>query len=105
MTTPRLHAALLALVVSLISTIAMATGPSYQVKVDGLACPFCAYGIEKQLNKIAGVEVLETDIEGGRVIVTMDDGQTLDESQVEQAVDRAGFTMKGFEPLDTADSQ
>lgn len=28
---------------------ALAAGPSYRLAVDGLACPFCAYGIEKKL--------------------------------------------------------
>ena len=27
-----------------------------QVKVDGLSCPFCAYGLEKYLKKIKGVK-------------------------------------------------
>lgn len=98
--TSRIHALLLALVAAVISTAAMAAGPSYQIEVDGLACPFCAYGIEKQLGKIEGVQTIETDIQAGRVIVTMDDGHTLDESRAEQAVDRAGFTLGSFEPLD-----
>ncbi|MBB3189524.1 heavy-metal-associated domain-containing protein [Halomonas cerina] len=98
--TSKIHALLLALVAAVISTAAMAAGPRYQVEVDGLACPFCAYGIEKQLGNIQGVKNLETDIEAGRVIVTMEEGHTLDESRAELAVDRAGFTLGGFEPLD-----
>ncbi|MFC3284932.1 heavy-metal-associated domain-containing protein [Litchfieldella rifensis] len=98
--TSKIHALFLALVAAVVSTAALAAGPSYQIEVDGLACPFCAYGIEKQLGKIEGVQTIETDIEAGRVIVTMDDGHTLDESRAEQAVDRAGFTLGDFEPLD-----
>lgn len=98
--TSKIHGLILALIAAVVSTAALAAGPSYQINVDGLACPFCAYGIEKQLGKIEGVRTIETDIEAGRVIVTMDDGHTLDESRAEQAVDRAGFTLGGFEPLD-----
>ncbi|MEX2498743.1 MAG: heavy-metal-associated domain-containing protein [Wenzhouxiangellaceae bacterium] len=71
----------------------------YVIHVDGLACPFCAYGIEKQLMKIDGVDTLETDVEKGRVVIIMADGQALDQADVEQAVDDAGFTLKGFEPV------
>ncbi|GGX86471.1 hypothetical protein GCM10007160_12220 [Litchfieldella qijiaojingensis] len=92
----------LGLAAAVVSTTALAAGPSYQIEVEGLACPFCAYGIEKQLGKIEGVQTIETDIEAGRVIVTMDDGHTLDESRAEQAVDRAGFTLGSFEPLDAS---
>ena len=39
-------------------------GQSYRLTVDGLACPFCAYGIEKKLGAVNGVEKL--DIGHGR---------------------------------------
>lgn len=93
---------LLALVAGVFATAALAAGPTYQLDVNGLACPFCAYGIEKQLNKIEGVETLETDIEAGAVMVTMQDGHTLTESRARQAVDQAGFTLGGFEEIGSA---
>lgn len=31
----------------LLASSVYAAGPSYRIEVDGLACPFCAYGIEK----------------------------------------------------------
>jgi hypothetical protein len=37
-----------------------ATGPSYRLEVAGLACPFCAYGIEKQLYRLEGIAQVET---------------------------------------------
>jgi mercuric ion binding protein len=73
-----------------------AAGPSYRIEVDGLACPFCAYGIEKKLNAVQGVERVETDIREGVVIVTMKDGAVLDETAATQAVKEAGFTLNGF---------
>ncbi len=41
---------------------ALAAPPAYKLRVDGLACPFCAYGIEKQLSKLEGVERIDVDI-------------------------------------------
>lgn len=68
----------------------------YELEADGLACPFCAYGIEKQLGGIEGVESVETDIKSGTVTITMKAGVTLGETDAGRAVDRAGFTMRAF---------
>lgn len=79
------------------ASAAWAAGPSYRIEVAGLACPFCAYGIEKKLSALDGVDKVETHIKEGAVIVTMADGASLDETTAEQAVDAAGFTLNGFE--------
>jgi len=70
-----------------------------RVKVDGLACPFCAYGIEKNLSKVAGVVSVRTDVSAGRVIVVMAAGRTLGRAAAERAVRDAGFTLAGFRRL------
>jgi mercuric ion binding protein len=83
-------------VLLIVATGAWAKGLAYEVGVDGLACPFCAYGIEKQLSKLDGVEAVETDIKQGRVVVRVRGGKTLDKRQVEQAVKKAGFSLRSF---------
>ncbi len=75
---------------------AQAANPVYTLYADGLACPFCAYGIEKQLSAIEGVETVETDLKTGTVTITMLDGATLDEAVARKAVEAAGFTLRGF---------
>lgn len=75
----------------LISTAASAAPQVYKIHVDGLACPFCAYGIENKLSAVAGVEKLDTDIATGTVTVTAAEGATLDETALRKAVDDAGF--------------
>jgi len=87
------------------STAALAAVQSYSLQVDGLACPFCAYGIEKKLSALDGVERLQTNIGDGTVVVTMKDGATLDEETARQAVKDAGFTLKGFEPVPSSGTQ
>jgi len=89
----------IALSLVLFASIAWAAQVTYQLRVDGLACPFCAYGIEKKLNALPGVERLETNIKEGTVIVMMKDGATLDRATARQAVKDAGFTLKGFEQV------
>jgi len=72
----------------------------YTLQADGLACPFCAYGIEKQLTRIDGVASVETDIKSGTVVITMKPGATLDEADAKRAVEAAGFTMREFRQKD-----
>lgn len=81
----------------LVATGVLAAPLSYQLHVDGLACPFCAYGIEKKLDALEGVERIETNIKDGTVIVTMKDGVALDEATAKQAVKAAGFSLRKFE--------
>ncbi len=88
-----------------VGTAALAATQSYRLKVDGLACPFCAYGIEKKLGALDGVERTETNIKDGTVIVTMKDGAVLDEATAKQAVKDAGFTLNGFEQVPSGSSQ
>ena len=41
------------------------------VQVDGLSCPFCAYGLEKKLKNIDGVASLKIDIDEGLVTLSV----------------------------------
>ena len=78
------------------SAAALAAGSVYILQADGLACPFCAYGIEKQLGRIDGVSTATTDIASGTVIVVMEEGTALDRADANKAVEAAGFSLSGF---------
>ena len=73
-----------------------AAGQVYRLQVDGLACPFCAYGIEKQMSHTQGVKGVDVDLQSGQVLVTMDGDNRLDEATARQQVKTAGFTLRGF---------
>ncbi len=73
-----------------------ASAETYRLGVDGLACPLCTFGIEKQLKKLAGVTVVKTDLASSTVIVTTPVGKTLERSALEGAVKRAGFKVRSF---------
>ncbi|VAV99263.1 hypothetical protein MNBD_ALPHA02-1478 [hydrothermal vent metagenome] len=89
-------------ILMLFSTMGAFAEPlTYALKVDGLACPFCTFGIEKQLGKIDGVSKLTTDLDSGVVLMTMKDGILLDKTKAEQAVEQAGFTLRGLEQVKT----
>ncbi len=85
----------------IVMTTALAAQPAYKLRVDGLACPFCAYGLEKKLSAIQGVQRTTVDIASGTVSVMMVEGATLDEASAKNAVKDAGFTLRGFEQAQT----
>jgi copper chaperone CopZ len=68
------------------------------LRVDGLACPFCAYGLEKKLKAIDGFKekTYEVKINEGKALFGWRDDKPLDIAAIETAVDKAGFTLKGI---------
>jgi len=78
------------------SSTSFAAGTQYDLRVDGLACPFCAYGIEKKFTKTAGVEKIDIDLKNGLVIVSTSDGKTFKEEELKQIIDDSGFTLKSM---------
>ena len=89
------------------STAAFADGTQYRMRVDGLACPYCAYGIEKKLGKIDGVEKIDVDLNNGLVTVNVAEGVTLTDAQMAKLFTDAGFTFRSMValPLDEAEAQ
>ena len=86
----------------LLSFGTLAAPTQYELSVDGLACPFCAYGIEKKLNATDGVENIFIDINAGTVTVTMAESASMSEDTAKQIVKDAGFTLAGFRKLSAA---
>jgi mercuric ion binding protein len=71
----------------------------YNVGVDGMACPFCVYGLEKQIKKIDGVSAVKTDLERGEIVVSVKKGNNLERDSIDKAVNNAGFNVRSFEQL------
>ena len=83
-----------------------AAGTQYIIRVDGLACPYCAYGIEKKLKKIHGVEDIDVDLDKGLVTVNVRKSVELAEQQMVQLFKDTGFTYRSMtqQPLQTPSS-
>lgn len=65
-----------------------------KILVDGLSCPFCAYGLEKKLKQVAGSEnVFIKLIEGEATFNVLKDQQPTKE-ELETIVKDAGFTPR-----------
>ncbi|MBL4759946.1 MAG: heavy-metal-associated domain-containing protein [Mariprofundaceae bacterium] len=64
------------------------------IQVDGLSCPFCTYGLEKNLKKINGIESVDIDIKTGKATVIIKSNIQVDNQALRQAVKKAGFTAR-----------
>lgn len=79
---------------------------AYVLQVNGLACPFCAYGIEKEFAKQSGVENTNVNLKRGMLVVTVKPGTTFSDARLAQLVKEAGFQLKAVvsRPTTTAAS-
>jgi mercuric ion binding protein len=67
-----------------------------ELRVDGLACPFCAYGLEKNLKALKGAKRLEIDINQGIVTIFPKEGELIPIHRLREAVKDSGFTPRGI---------
>ncbi len=87
---------LLVLLMTVLTGAAHAADLRYRIRVDGLACPYCAYGIEKKLRQIEGVKEIEVDLERGIVIVHTASGVDFTDEQLARLFADAGFTYRSM---------
>jgi len=87
---------LAALLMGLLPALAQAGGVRYVMRVDGLACAFCAYGVEKKLQAIEGVERVEVDLDRGLVVVDAREGVVLTGEQMRRLMREAGFSFRSL---------
>ena len=68
----------------------------YAIRVDGMACPYCAYGVEKSFKQIKGVEEISIDLDNGLVIVSVEERVELTDKQMQLLFKNAGFTYRSM---------
>ncbi len=71
----------------------------YVIEVNGLTCPFCAYGLEKKLKKVPGVQSVTIDLKNDQAVILAKAGQALDEQALRKAVRKAGFTVASLKKV------
>ena len=64
----------------------------FMVQVDGLGCPFCAYGLEKKFKEFKGIKQVKIDIETGDFSFSYPAEKELTLEAVMQQVEKAGYT-------------
>ncbi len=75
------------------------------IKVEGLYCPFCAYGIEKQLKKLKGFKKVEINLKHGVAELHVKPGMSITDQAIQQAVEDAGFDSATIERTQNGDKQ
>jgi copper chaperone CopZ len=76
---------------------AESTDQKILIKVEGLYCPFCAYGLEKQLKKLKGFEKVEVNLKHGTADLYIKPGVTVSDATIQKAVEDAGFDSASIE--------
>lgn len=64
----------------------------FMVQVDGLGCPFCAYGLEKKFKEFKGIKNVKIDIETGDFSFAYPAEKELTLVAVQEQVEKAGYT-------------
>lgn len=65
---------------------------SIEIKVDGLTCPFCVFGVEKKLKALDEIESVNTNLKSGMIEVALKQGKAVDIDRLNEAVRKSGFT-------------
>jgi copper ion binding protein len=67
------------------------------VTVEGMQCPFCAYGIRKHLAKLPGAKKVDVDLAKNEAVVTFARDAKVTDKDIQKAVRKAGFTAGKIE--------
>ncbi len=81
----------------LAGTAALADTVQYDIRVDGITCPFCVATSERALKKIEGVQSVGSNLETGTIFVCADSRVTLTDAQLKKLFRDKGFTYRSFE--------
>lgn len=75
-----------------VGAMAQKSMDKFMVQVDGLGCPFCAYGLEKKFKEFKGIKDVKIDIETGDFSFNYPSEKGLTLIDVEKQVEKAGYT-------------
>jgi len=71
---------------------AQATSAHYVVAVEGMACPFCVFGLERELKAVDGVAEVAVSLGESRATVDVRPGAVVQPEVLRSAIREAGFT-------------
>lgn len=78
---------------------ALADDVQYDIRVDGITCPFCVATSERELKKITGVHAVASNLETGTLFVCADSQVTFTDAQLKQLFLDKGFTYRSFQKM------
>ena len=63
-----------------------------KIEIKGLACPYCAFGMEKELKKVSGVDNVHIELKEGFAYIDTPTKQKPTKKVLEKIIIDAGFT-------------
>ncbi|KAA3616807.1 MAG: copper chaperone [Calditrichaeota bacterium] len=69
-------------------------GEKIHIEVDGLSCPFCAYGLEKKLKALDSIDTLDININEGLIKIFLKKDKQISKTEIREKVAEAGFTFR-----------
>jgi periplasmic mercuric ion binding protein len=66
------------------------------LRVDGLACPFCAHGLEQKLSELDATDRVEVKLNEGEVFLFLKADQDVADEALTKAVTDAGFVVRSI---------
>jgi copper chaperone CopZ len=67
-----------------------------EASIKGMHCGSCASKVETQIKKLPEVKSVKVNVKTGIAEITLNEGASLTEEQVNAAVKTAGFTLTGL---------
>lgn len=61
-------------------------------KVNGMSCPFCTYGLRKEMLTIPGVKDVQVSLRKSQATLKVDPGTQVTDAQIRRAIREAGFS-------------
>ena len=75
------------------------------LRVDGLACPFCAYGLEQKLKALDAIDRVDVKLNEGEVFLFLKADETVEDAALTKAVTDAGFVVRGISRRTSAEGE
>jgi copper chaperone CopZ len=64
-----------------------------KIEIKGMACPYCAFGMEKKLKEVSGVDNVEIELKEGLAYISTPIDQKPLETLLKHIITDAGFTV------------
>lgn len=86
-----------------VSGNALAADVQYNMRIDGITCPFCVATSAKALKKIEGVKEVSSDLEKGIIKVCADEAVKFTDEQLTKLFTEKGFSYRSMEKQESCD--
>jgi mercuric ion binding protein len=92
-------------VLFVLSNLAGAADYSYQARIDGMVCAFCAYNVGKTIGALPGVDAESVIVDLDQKLAIFHASTSIDRGAVSTAVTDSGFTLVALQQIENPATQ